>query len=372
MYLYGGVMATPESALVEQLVKGLTDALKQSRPTVQRPVKLSCFSGRPVKPGDPTVKEWLEEVEIYCQQCKIPGSEKAQIVLNHLKSTTRDEIKCHGEAGLNFESLKKLLHKHFGGWETVQSLHKALYERVQLEDETLMDFSRALIRMYDRILEVASDSEKVSLQGLRDKVLIGQFVAGAKSQGVRLELRRLELSKSQQTFPELRDAALEIFRDLERAPKAKRAQTRQVVADCDEETRDQGSDVFVNSAMGSKDPKHSTELQQMLQQQHQIIKCLQEQQAQLQKQQDQVLDLMKHLLRSQEPKVVDKGEVVKPFGRKQLVCFSCKKPGHFKSSCPNRDRSASTSNSGTPSPKATNPVTVHSGGVQPQSRGELN
>ena len=79
-------------------------------------------------------------------------------------------------------SLKKLLHKHFGGWETVPSLHKALYERVQLEDETLMDFSRALIRMYDRILEVASDSEKASLQALRDKVLIGQFVAGARSQ----------------------------------------------------------------------------------------------------------------------------------------------------------------------------------------------
>ena len=46
-------------------------------------------------------------------------------MLNHLKSTARDEIKCHGEAGLDFESLKKLLHKHFGGWETVPSLHKA-------------------------------------------------------------------------------------------------------------------------------------------------------------------------------------------------------------------------------------------------------
>ena len=42
MYLYGGVMATSESALVEQLVKGLTDALKQSRPTVQRRGQLSC------------------------------------------------------------------------------------------------------------------------------------------------------------------------------------------------------------------------------------------------------------------------------------------------------------------------------------------
>ena len=51
------------------------------------------------------VKEWLEEVEIYCQQCKVPECEKAQVVLNHLKGTARDEIKCHGETGLEFKAL---------------------------------------------------------------------------------------------------------------------------------------------------------------------------------------------------------------------------------------------------------------------------
>ena len=58
-------MATSEAGLVEQLVKGLTEALKQNKPSpVQRPIKLSWFSGRPGRPGDPTVKEWHEEVEI--------------------------------------------------------------------------------------------------------------------------------------------------------------------------------------------------------------------------------------------------------------------------------------------------------------------
>ena len=135
-------MPDSESALVEQLVKGLTDALKQNRPTVQRPIKLACFSGRLVKPGDPTVKEWLEEVDIYCQQCKIPDADKAQVVLNHLKGTARDEIKCHGEAKLDFKVLEKLLHKHFGGWETVQSLHRAFYDRTQLEEELLLGFNQ--------------------------------------------------------------------------------------------------------------------------------------------------------------------------------------------------------------------------------------
>ena len=171
----------------------------------------------------------------------------------------------------------------------------------------------------------------------------------------------------------MHDAALEIFRDLERAPKARRAQTRQVVMDCDEETHDlgPGSDVVVISAVQGKDPKPRTELQQILQQQHQIVKCLQEQQAQLQKQQDQVVELMKLFLNSQGPRAGNGNEFPRPFGKKQLFCFYCKQPGHFKSSCPKRDRKT-VANSETPSSKATSPVNAQSGGEQPQSREELN
>ena len=102
-------MATSEAGLVEQLVKGLTEALKQNKPApVQRPIKLSWFSGRPCRPGDPTVKEWLEEVEIYCRQCRVPESEKPQVVINHLRGTAREEVKCRGGSGLSFDALSKL------------------------------------------------------------------------------------------------------------------------------------------------------------------------------------------------------------------------------------------------------------------------
>ena len=53
------------------------------------------------------------QVEIYYRQCRVKEIEKVEVVLNHLKGTARDEIKCHEESGLDFEKVRQLLHKHF-------------------------------------------------------------------------------------------------------------------------------------------------------------------------------------------------------------------------------------------------------------------
>ena len=82
-----------------------------------------------------------------------------------------------------------------------------------------MDYSRSLIRIHDHILEVAAESERDAFAALEDRVLIRQFVTGVRSQAVRLELRRLELAKPEQTFNQMRDAARELLRDIEKLPK---------------------------------------------------------------------------------------------------------------------------------------------------------
>ena len=89
-----------------------------------------------------------------------------------------------------------------------------------------MDFSSALIRLYNRICEIAPVAQKESLRGLQEKTLTSQFVAGARGQSARLELRWLELANSNKTFNEIRDLALELFQDIERAPKPKYGQVR--------------------------------------------------------------------------------------------------------------------------------------------------
>ena len=84
-------MATSEAGLIEKLVLGLTEALQQgkSKPSAQRPIKLSKFYGKPTKVGDPTFREWLEEVDIYVEQCRIPEAERAQVIVRHLAGTMR-------------------------------------------------------------------------------------------------------------------------------------------------------------------------------------------------------------------------------------------------------------------------------------------
>ena len=73
-----------------------------------------------------------------------------QVVFNHLAGVAREEVKCHPDSiHSDVKALKQLLRQHFGEVETVQGLQKALYERNQHKEKSLMDFSRALIRIHD-------------------------------------------------------------------------------------------------------------------------------------------------------------------------------------------------------------------------------
>ena len=329
-------MANAEAGLVERLVSGLTEAIKSNnRPTTQRAIKLSRFSGRPVKAGDPTILEWIDEVDIYCQQCHIPEKDKAQVVYNHLGGLARDEVKCNPDVKGDYKALVKLLNRQFGADETVQSLQKSLYERHQLEDESLMDYSRSLIRLYDRIIEAGSDGEKEGLKSLKDKVLISQFVAGAKTQGMRLELRRLELAKPGQSFGALQDAALDLFRDIDR-PKIKRGHVHQVGTASardsgDSDQRDPCEDEQVNNVVvdgvAARTPR-GDQFQLLVQQQGEMLKCLKDQQAQLMRQQTQLTTLLEHMLKGSGGKQEGIGQ-----GGRRVICFRCKRPGHVKANC---------------------------------------
>lgn len=183
--------------LVDKLISGLTNVLnvQGGRVTHLRAPRLPRFSGKS-SPGEFTLSQWLEEVDIYCDQCDIPSSQKAQVILNHLDGAARQEIRCHSISADDLDSLITLLKRHFGSKETTQSLQKRFHERVQKEGESLDEFSRALMCMYDAIINVAPSSEKGAFKGLRDSVLSDKFVAGARSHSTRLELRRIQFANS--------------------------------------------------------------------------------------------------------------------------------------------------------------------------------
>ena len=303
---------TKSDDLVEKLISSLTNVLQSQggRVTHLRAPKLPRFSGR-YSSDNLTLSQWLEEVDIYCDQCDIPVSQKAQVILNHLDGDARQEVRCHSISSDDLDSLLTLLKRHFGSKHTTQSLQKRFHERVQHEGESLDEFSRALMCMYDDIINVAPTSEQQAYKSLRDSALIDKFVVGARSQSIRLELRRIQLANSGKTFLEIRDHALDLLDSFDTKPKstAKRGTVFEVsVNDCPEgassiNPRDAGKDL----------------INHLVQQQAALEQCVQQQQVLLERQQEQLSELIAQKSQARQKSIPK--------------CYYCGKKGHIQAKC---------------------------------------
>ena len=87
------------------------------------------------------------------------------------------------------------------------SLYAEFYSRVHSVGETLAEFSRALIRLHQRIESAAPTvAERQALTVLGDGALKHQFVVGVRDEWVRHELRRLR--SADKPFIVVREEAL--------------------------------------------------------------------------------------------------------------------------------------------------------------------
>ena len=57
-------------------------------------LKLSKFSGPPIKSGDCTLEEWVEELDFYARQLKLTAAEKLDAAISHLGGVAKDEVSC--------------------------------------------------------------------------------------------------------------------------------------------------------------------------------------------------------------------------------------------------------------------------------------
>ena len=102
----------------------------------------------------------------------------------------KEEVLCHPDkVRWDFGALVSLLL-----WDTVPSLYAEFYSRMHSVGETLAEYSRALIRLHQRIKGAAPTvAERLTLTVLRDGALKHRFVVGVRDEWVRHELRRLML-----------------------------------------------------------------------------------------------------------------------------------------------------------------------------------
>ena len=111
---------------MEKLVTGMTEAVRGCRFTTSRPAKLHKFQGRPTRPDDPTLKEWLEDV-FYCAQAHIPESQQPSVILAHLEGSARVEVRCHSD----IEKLSNLYNRLFTiGCNKIMNLWSSSHENL--------------------------------------------------------------------------------------------------------------------------------------------------------------------------------------------------------------------------------------------------
>ena len=117
---------------------------------------------------------------------------------------------CHPEeVRRDVGALVSLLRRVFGPWETVTSLQAEFYARMQSVGETLAEYSRAVIRLHQRIEGAAPTvTERQALAVLGDGALKHQFVVGVRKEWVRRELRRLMWRLADKPFIVVRGEAL--------------------------------------------------------------------------------------------------------------------------------------------------------------------
>ena len=316
------VIARSNEALAETLAKAF-QGLKFTRAPK---LKLSKFTGPPARPGDPTLGEWVEELDSYCRQLDLTREERIGVALDHLGGVAKEEILCSPpEDRDTLEKLVARLYKVFDQSESVAALTGTLYTRCQKEGETLAEFSRALMRIHDRMEQSANGPELAALQLMRDKALIERFVQGTRDDVVRRELHRIQIEKPKLSFYKFREHVLELFPECEEKP-AKKHKVRETAV-CSEGSKD----VQVWAAA-----KRSDDALSQLVTSNQLIverlEALAQQQAAATSQLTELNSIMSTKL---DAAIASKRD------RPTITCHYCKKTGHISKNCwkkQNRDR----------------------------------
>ena len=215
------VAAEASAAAAQAMAEALSALRLKSTPTV----RLSKFYGRPQKPGDLTVAEWIDEFEVYCRQLGLEDLEKATALLDNLGGAAKEEALCADDlVRQDPDKLKELIRKRFGPAENLVSLSRILSARTQLESESLADFSRALMRIHSRMEKAATtQADKTALLRLKDLNLKGQFKRGVHSKDVVKDLERMEIREPDQTFASVREEILQLYPELETPRKTVRS-----------------------------------------------------------------------------------------------------------------------------------------------------
>lgn len=320
-----------QEGVVEAIAQSLANALGNVKLARTPKVSLVKFMGPPRKTGDLTINEWLEEFDSYSRQLGLENGDKIAAFYDHLGGVAKEEVLCAPEDERDtFQKIASLLCLRFGPSKSVSSLTSALYARKQLAEESLADFSRVIMRLHDRMEQAAVGPERAALELMRDRVLKEQLVNGARDIAVRRELRRLLVERPELSFFKLREHLLALLPEYDEPCRNK---IREVL--CQEEKQKSSTPVAnkledVMSQLVASNKLAADKLDLLAQQQAATT--------------NQLAQLTAVLTQKLDTALAQRSS-----NRSSVICFECKKPGHYAKYCRSKQRTEQQSNKLEPS-----------------------
>lgn len=154
---------------------------------VQQDRKCHKFYGNLDHADSLPIEEWIEEIENHVQTKRLSEKEKLLFVFNQLDGEARVEIKFQSsEVRGNADEMFKVLRELYGSSHSHNSLQRRFFNRKQLEGESLLEYSHALMILMDQV-----NKSNVNVVSNPQVVLRDQFCEGVRDRLLSRELKGL-------------------------------------------------------------------------------------------------------------------------------------------------------------------------------------
>nr|XP_043898190.1 uncharacterized protein LOC122779681 [Solea senegalensis] len=165
------------------------------------------------------IAEWIEEIEACVRARHLSPADQALFILDHLEGEAKEEIRFRPstERG-NPARILVILREIYGCSQSYVTLQQALFSRKQLEDETLQEFSLALMALMEQVQQCAPDH--IPNAGV---LLLDQFIEHVLDSALCRELKQLVRRQPTATLLDVRCEA--IRREREGLPGGSRGRS---------------------------------------------------------------------------------------------------------------------------------------------------
>ncbi|KAL0198417.1 hypothetical protein M9458_006957, partial [Cirrhinus mrigala] len=167
---------------------------------VPRDRKCPKFNGR----SGIGINEWIEEAQACIRARYLSVSDQAFFLFDHLEGEAREEIRYRSEVERRDpDKIFLALREVFGCSQSHVALQEAFFSRRQLEGESLLEFSLALMSLMEKVKRQFSGAVPNAPVLLRD-----QFVEHVADNALRRELKQLVRRQPTATLLEVRSEAI--------------------------------------------------------------------------------------------------------------------------------------------------------------------